>query len=343
MNWQRSNSMGDYLVDVPVRVNIWIRPECQKAQFEVIKKAKPSVIFLQSDGGRNEKEWEAIYENRKLVEEGIDWNCTVYKLYEDHNNGLYAMGKKVSDFIWTKVDRCIFLEDDHIPSVSFFRFCADLLDKYKDDERIERICGMNHFGIWEQCDQDYFFAIQGAVWGSATWRRVALKRDCEFSYAQSSYTMRLLKQETKNNRSIWDRIVGYSKNNHYGGHVAGGEFFNELECYTQHRLSIIPKYNMIDCWGCGDDSIHSTAYKFLPRNMKKIFYMKTYEYEFPLKSNKFVLYDAEYDRKAMRLMQHGYKPWQKMLYSIVTLDINYLYGFLYRKVVVRQKKDKFEK
>ena len=58
--------MKPWLVNVPVRVNIWIRPECQKRQFEVLKQARPSVMFLISDGGRDKKEWEAIYQNRKL-------------------------------------------------------------------------------------------------------------------------------------------------------------------------------------------------------------------------------------------------------------------------------------
>ena len=122
--------MKDYLVDVPVRINIWIRPECQRKQFEVIKKARPSILFLISDGGRNEKEWEAIYENRKIFETEIDWDCTIHKIYEEENQGLYAMGAKVANYIWERVDRCIFLEDDHIPSVSFFQYCADLLEKY---------------------------------------------------------------------------------------------------------------------------------------------------------------------------------------------------------------------
>lgn len=83
-----------FLVDVPVRVNIWIRPQCQRAQFEVLKKACPSIMIIQSDGGRNEKEWEAIKQNRMLFDDEIDWNCCVYKLYEESNQGLYAMGGK---------------------------------------------------------------------------------------------------------------------------------------------------------------------------------------------------------------------------------------------------------
>lgn len=42
--------MNDYLVDVAVEINIWIRPNLQREQFEVIKKARPSVLFLISDG-----------------------------------------------------------------------------------------------------------------------------------------------------------------------------------------------------------------------------------------------------------------------------------------------------
>ena len=110
--------MKPYLVDVPVKINIWIRPECQKLQWDVIRKARPSILFIQSDGGRNQSEWDAILKNRKMIDESIDWECKVDRLYEDTNLGLYAMGYKRNQLIWSKVDRCIFLEDDQIPSIS---------------------------------------------------------------------------------------------------------------------------------------------------------------------------------------------------------------------------------
>ena len=165
-------SQKPYLVNVPVKINIWIRPECQRKQFEVLKQARPSILFVTSDGGRTEKEWEAIYANRKLYDKQIDWNCTVYKLYMDENLGMYAMGKKRAELVWNNVDRCVSLEDDIIPSVSFFRYCAELLEKYKDDQRIECICGMNHLGKCENVHSDYFFSRQGSIWGTATWKRV---------------------------------------------------------------------------------------------------------------------------------------------------------------------------
>lgn len=104
-----------WLVDVPVKVNIWVRPECQRKQFEVIKQARPSILFIQSDGGRNEQEWKIINEHRKMFDTEIDWDCTVYKLYEETNQGMYTMGRKLHDFVWSKVDRCIFWKTIYCP------------------------------------------------------------------------------------------------------------------------------------------------------------------------------------------------------------------------------------
>lgn len=303
--------MKSWLVDVPVRVNIWIRPECQKAQFEVLKKARPSIMFLISDGGRNDAEWDAIRENRALFDNEIDWDCTVYKIYEEKNNGLYAMAKKARELIWSKVDRCIFLEDDYIPSVSYFAFCAELLEKYKDDERIQAICGMNHCEKWEQASADYFFADEGSIWGIATWKRTDECRDSEHEYGKDTYIMNLLKQHTKKEQVFWNRLQGYANNKVYENHVAGGEFYHRFEIYAQHRLYIIPKYNMINNIGCTPSGAHATEYKLLPRGVRQVFNMKTYEYEFPLKHPKYVISDLEYSKKRARIMAVGHPFIQK--------------------------------
>lgn len=294
--------MKSWLVDVPVRVNIWIRPECQKAQFEVLRKARPSIMFLVSDGGRNEKEWAAIRHNRELFDKEIDWECTVYKLYEDHNNGLYTMSKKGSELIWSKVDRCVFLEDDYIPSVSFFAFCAELLEKYKDDERIEAICGMNHCGKWEQATADYFFSDVGSIWGQAYWKRCYMQRDPEHTYGKDPYVMDLLKQNTMGDKHMWKAIHGYANDPLYSNHIAGGEFYHRLAVTSQHSLFIIPKYNMICNIGCTADGAHASEYKLMPRGIRQVFNMKTYELDGPLKHMNYVIPDREYTRKRNRIL-----------------------------------------
>lgn len=56
------------------------------------------------------------------------------------------------------VDKCIILEDDIVPSLSFFPFCIELLNRYEDDKRIDRICGMNLLGTYET-GSDYFLPV----------------------------------------------------------------------------------------------------------------------------------------------------------------------------------------
>ena len=87
------------------------------------------------------------------------------------NQGIYQIHKITCEFIFKHVDRCIFLEDDVITSVSFFKYCEVLLEKYKNDLRINMIGGMNHMGVTEELKSDYFFTKAASIWGFAIWRR----------------------------------------------------------------------------------------------------------------------------------------------------------------------------
>lgn len=293
-------SLKPWLVDVPVKLNIWIRPECQRPQFEVIKKARPSILFIQSDGGRNEEEWRIINEHRRMFDEEIDWDCTVYKIYEDENRGMYAMMYRTREMIWSHVDRCIFLEDDDLPAVSFFQFCAELLEKYKDDERISCICGTNSFVIREGCTSDYFFSDRGSIWGVAMWKRV-YDTYCDFEYGKDPYTMRLLQNLCKRDRTLWRQIKAFSSGETYSGHIAGDEYYFEFAKFGHHQLQIIPTRNMISNIGCGASSEHADDLKAMTPGMRSVFNTKTYEVEFPLRHPQYVINDIEYAEQFDRL------------------------------------------
>lgn len=293
--------MNPFLVDVPVKINIWTRVNCQKKQFEVIKQARPSILFLQSDGGRNDDEWKAIRENRKLYDEGIDWECTVYKLYEDKNNGLYSMINKTYSFVWEKVDRCIFLEDDYVPAVTFFRFCAELLEKYKDDQRIQQICGNNVFGVYKDAEPfDYFFTENGwSIWGTATWR----DRDqftCNFPlpYGDDNYIKRCLKT---NLTYFWYRKVeGYIGNEKYENHLPGPEYFNAINSALYHRLSIVPTKNMIS--NIGFKGAHANIEEKNGNNW--IFGLQTYEIGDTIKHPTYIIDDKYFSHQYEKYLGH---------------------------------------
>ena len=313
--------MKPYLVDVPVKINIWIRPDCQRQQFEVIKKARPSILFIQSDGGRNNNEWKLINQNRELYEYGIDWQCKVFHIYENYNNGLYTMAQKTSSLIWNTVDRCIFFEDDQIPAVSYFRFCAELLEKYKDDERVECICGRNQLGISENVSSDYFFSRQGSIWGAATWKRVIQNRT--FEYGKDPYIMNLLKNSTKHDPIIWRRLKTYAYDKLCDGHIAGGEFWFEFDMHAQSRVQIIPKKNMISNIGFTSNSAHATTWDNLSSKTKKLFNTKIYEINFPLKHPIYVIPDLDFEKKRNKLLNRNQSKIQKIINNIFRF-IHYL-------------------
>ena len=298
--------MEKWKIDIPVKTNIWIRPECQKKQFDIIKEVKPRVLFLQSDGGRNEKEWELINYNRKMIDEGIDWECEVYRLYEEKNNGLYAMSKKTKELVWSKVDRCIFLEDDQLPAVSFFRFCKELLDKYENDLRIIGITGHNYFDVFEGPEADYFFSGDGGIWGNASWKRsYELSEDLSFMQTDYEYNA-IVKAAKKRKPGFEKKIEGYKNNEIFGGHVAGSEFKRQVQRFSQSQMYIIPTKNMIKNIGYGKDSEHADDLKKLPKEKQRLFDMKVYELEGPIKHPKFVVCDVEYERRSNILLGYGH-------------------------------------
>lgn len=295
------NSLKPYLVDVPVKTNIWIREECQRRQFEVLKQARPSVLFIISDGGRNDKEWEIINKNRKMFEEEIDWDCNVYKLYEESNQGMYTMIMKMHDFVWSRVDRCIYMEDDIIPSVSFFQFCKEMFDKYQNDPRIFAICGMNHLGINEECSSDYFFSRYGSVWGVGLWKR-SYEEYFELSFREDSYIFNLLKKTTHGHPAHWKQFKDIAKYGEYDGHIPADEFYMNSAVYSQHQVFIIPKKNMTSNIGCQSNASHGDSLDRLPKGIRRVFNMKTYEINFPLIHPRYIIPDITYENKRNRIM-----------------------------------------
>ena len=297
--------MKEALVDIPVKINVWIRSECQKKQFDVIREARPSILFVQSDGGRNETEWDAIRRNRQMIDEGIDWECTVYRLYESENNGLYKMSQKIRSLIWNTVDRCIFLEDDDIPSVSFFRFCKEMLDKYENDYRIQGICGFNPLGVWNNASADYFFSGETNSWGTAFWKRTCpLIYDYDMSFSEDDYVLNLMKEHL--GKYTFERARECGEKGEIDGHVPGSEFFFGIARATQNALFIMPKHNMISNYGCGDDAVHSSAYKVLSKEEQTLFYSKTYEIDEVINHPKYVIRDITFEKEARRIIAVGH-------------------------------------
>ena len=299
--------MGDrapFLVDLPVSVRIWTRPDFQKEQFEVLRQARPSVLFLVSDGGRNDEERRLIGLSRQLFE-GIDWDCEVHKLYWEENLGMYKSGILATQHVWKCVDRCVWLEDDIVPSISAFRFWAEMLDLYENDTRILGVCAMNHEEVSEEVSSDYYFSREASIWGMATWRRSGDGRG-DVDWGSDQYLMKRMIDNAGINPDFVRRLKGYVRNPHYEGHVPSSEFWFAFSTLLTNQVYVVPKRNMICNRGCRADSAHADDKRLLPKGVQRVFDMKTYELDFPLKHPRWVVPDIRYQKAVYRIMGVGH-------------------------------------
>lgn len=336
--------MRPYLVDVPVAIQAFIRPEMLKKQWEIIKQACPSILFIRSDGPRAHvpTDAELVKQSREIVAE-VDWDCTVYRLYQEKNLGLYGILDVTNKFIWEHVDRCIFLEDDQVPSVSFFKFCAEMLEKYKDDYRVNRITGVNLEGVWEKTAGDYLFAKVPCSSGVAVWKRTVEINDSELKYAHDKHILKII-----NKTAPWylkEQFNSFAKKGTYAYHKPSEEYYTRAAQVLQNQLVIVPKYNLISNIGVGNGSVHTgTNIKQMPKALQSQYHMETYELEFPLKHPEFVIADY-YFEKAREKKLGVYSRWQNFWRKVERfLRLLFFGGFKKIKAgLIRKKKKAIEK
>jgi len=298
--------MNDALIDVPVALIFFARPDVLKETFSAIKNARPSKLFLIQDGPREGRmdDAEDIKKCRDIVSD-IDWKCEVHEDFSELNLGC---GKRVYSGLtkaFESVDRLVIIEDDCVPGKSFLKFCEEILEKYKYDERIGLISGMNHLGIYKECTDDYFFSFSGSIWGWATWKRVWDTVDFEMSYLNDQRVSRLLlnlgnKRIVKNGKKKLTELNSGKK-------LSSWTYQFVLNVLLQNMLVIVPKYNLTKNIGLTTNSEHSqSSIKRVPRGLRKIYFMKSHEMEFPLKHPKFVINDIGFKKKVDRILGTGY-------------------------------------
>lgn len=294
-NTYKTESENKYRIDIAVLLIFFCRDDKFSKVFEQVKIARPSKLYLYQDGPRNEKDKEGIARCRQVASE-IDWECEVHTWYQEENVGCDPSEFIAQRWMFDQEQMGIVLEDDDVPSQSFFPFCKELLEKYKDDERINQICGMNSTGVSEHTPDSYLFTTKGSCWGWASWKRVIDQWDETYSWLDSEKDLLNLRcQRLKQHE--YKAFITYSKRHRASGR-AHYETIGGMNMYLQNSLNIVPKYNMISNIGIGEETTHgSSDLRLLPKDISRLFYMQRYEIEFPLKHPKYVMPDYIFERK----------------------------------------------
>ena len=172
MNTIKSTFVTDITLTSPVLFLIFNRPEITQQVFSAIRKAKPPRLYVAADGPRSDypNEDEKCEHSRKIAT-NVDWDCEVKTLFRDQNIGCrLAVGQAIYWFFEQEPEGII-LEDDCLPSQSFFWFCQEMLEYFRNDKAVGVICGFYSNELEYKPSASFFFSRYLRVWGWAGWRR----------------------------------------------------------------------------------------------------------------------------------------------------------------------------
>ncbi len=243
----------------PVLFLVFNRPDTTKRVFETIKNARPPKLYVAADGPRLEKEGEdQKAQDVREIATAVDWDCEVKTLFRDQNIGCKeAVGSAISWF-FEHEEEGIILEDDCVPDKSFFPFCQELLDKYRNDSRVMAISGDNFQEEQRQNRYSYYFSRIPHCWGWATWRRA-----WQFYDINMEVWPEIQKNKLLNDIACGDELfVKYWSNiftKCYEGKIDSWAYIWTLYCWVQSGLTILPNINLVSNIGFGERATHTKA------------------------------------------------------------------------------------
>ena len=239
----------------PVAFIIFKRPDTTQAVFDVIRQVRPKTLLVIADGPRPDREGEAekCAQTRAIIDQ-VDWDCEVLKCYSDVNLGLGTRIATGLSWVFDHVEEAIILEDDCLPDPSFFQFCKEMLDRYRDEPRIMSVSGC--LFAKSPTPDSYYFSHYLSCWGWATWKRAWE----QFDFGMPGWTARREQDwlaDYLGDRAIadlwtkrFDSICDPSRND-----IWSYQF--QYACWLQNAMSIRSNVNLITNVGIGADSTHT--------------------------------------------------------------------------------------
>jgi hypothetical protein len=259
--------MTQFRLTTPVAFFVFNRPETTRRVFERIAQARPSRLLLVADGARENRpeEAERCRQVREIISK-IDWPCEVTRNFADKNLGCRARMSSGIDWVFHEVAEAIILEDDCLPDPSFFQFTQELLERYRDEERVMMIGGTNFQQDRNVTANSYYFSRYTHIWGWATWRRawqghydVQMKKWPEFR--QNSGLEKIFRD--KKTVLYWTKIFDLM----HAGKIDTWDYQLLFANFFHGTLAATPRVNLISNIGFGPGATHTLEANNFQANM----------------------------------------------------------------------------
>ena len=301
--------MSPIVLDTPVVLIVFNRPETTERVFSSIRNARPSRLLVVADGPRKHSPTDhALCAKVRQIVEQVDWPCEVSRNYSETNRGCKHGPASGISWAFEQVDEAIILEDDCLPHPDFFSYCQDMLARYRDDDRVMTVCGTNLLGKWRESVQGYHFSSYDIVWGWASWSR-----------AWKHYDITMKSWGDPDARTLFKESL--PDQGHYRLWAKGFQqvFDNRLDAWDyqwtfarllRHGLAVVPSVNLISNIGFSPAATHT---KLFDQGMTNL---ATYPLASPLPENCNVIADHDYDSRFIRILKHPETFLQKIRYLL---------------------------
>lgn len=230
-------------IEAPVLFMVFNRPEKTEQVFNAIRSVRPKKLYVAMDhprAGRVDDEENCV--KVKAIVENVDWPCETHYLFHPENRGCTLAGKMAWDWFFSQEEEMIFLEDDGLPTKSFFHFTQAMLAKYRNDERIAYVGGVNYgpkFG-----SALYFFSrLPAATYAMGTWKRVYDLYEYKMESFPKTAKDPAFRKQFPDLTSYWMYMPQFW---HYVRH--GGNTYDIQMIYLSYKygkFSIAPNVNMV--------------------------------------------------------------------------------------------------
>jgi hypothetical protein len=160
-------------------------------------------------------------------------------------------------WVFEQVEEAMILEDDCLPDPTFFRFCQEMLERYRHDRRVGMVSGANFQFGQGRVDDSYYFSKYSMIWGWGSWRDRWL----------GTYDVALEKWPRIRDENALADMVGSIREGQYWQKVFGKVHRGEIDTwdyqwffanFLEGRLSIVPAGNLISNIGYGKNATHTT-------------------------------------------------------------------------------------
>ena len=305
--------MSNYQLKTPVAFIIFNRPETTRRVFAEIAKARPPKLLIIADGPRADHpdDAEKCAAVRAIID-AVDWDCKVLTNYSDVNLGCKRRVSSGLNWVFDTVEEAIILEDDCLPHPTFFRFCEELLEKYRDDKRIAMISGDNFQFGRKRTEYSYYFSRYPHIWGWASWRRAWENYDVDLKLWPEIRDGVWLEDLLGAKKSVW-----YWKNrfeNAYQGNIDSWDYQWTFSCWTQNALTVLPNVNLVSNIGFDMKAVHTKV-------KNKLAEIETEPMMFPISNPDYILCDSKADFFVENEMFSG-----KLMSRVIHRVINKLKG-----------------